>query len=160
MNEQINTYILRKKKEQKSIIDQMLVSEGIYKKVPYEPSCDAKLEFEVKTQQYFHKKPIKLTDEEYEQIKVICEETEQLRRNCQTEKIVQYKNSAIATALKVVAVLIFIVGFIIGLVLCDATNWNDPTVVIVSWVMSLISGLLFLASAKIIDLLNEIKHRL
>lgn len=138
----------------------MLVSEGIYEKVPCDPSSDAKSEFEVETQQHFHKKPIKLTDEEYEQIKVICEETEQIRRNCQSEKIVQYKNPAIATTLKVVAVLIFIVGFIIGLVLCDATNWKDPTVVIVSWVMSLISGLLFLASAKIIDLLNEIKHRL
>ena len=160
MNEQIRTYILRKKKEQKSIIDQMLVSEGIYKKVPYDPYCDTKSELDVETKQYIHKKPIKLTEEEYEQIKIICEETEQLRRNCQLEKIVQYKNPVIAMVLKVVAVLIFIVGFIIGLVLCDATNWRDPTVVIVSWVISLISGLLFLTSAKTIDLLNEIKYKL
>lgn len=157
MNEQISTYILEKKKEQKSIIDQMLISEGIYIKKTYDPYSNTKAEYDVKTKQYVQKEPIKLTDEEYEQIKVICEETERLRQNCQTKDTDQC-NSAIATVLKVVAVLIFIVGFIIGLVLCEATRWKDPTILIVSWVMSLISGLLFLSFAKIINLLNDIKH--
>jgi len=60
----------------------------------------------------------------------------------------------VSRVLKVIAIVVFIIGFISGLVIwANATNF---IVLIVMWASSFVAGMLFLGLAEIIKLLQEI----
>lgn len=70
--------------------------------------------------------------------------------------------NAIATAIRVIAVLTYISGFITGIVLGDnlssyySYNW---TATIICWIASIIIGTFILGFSEIIKLLDEIKNK-
>ena len=143
MNKIVIDYINRTKEEEKEKIAQVLMSKGIYEK-KFVDSFHSNAKWDSNAQQYFITKPIKITNEEYEQLKDIVKPKTQ---------------TAISICLQVIAWIIFIVGFIMGIILGQDHYWNDVVTPIICWATSLISGVLFLAIAKTINLLNDIKNK-
>ena len=93
----------------------------------------------------YRKKPIEVTDEEYEKIK----------KNSKTKAI--SSDNLIANILIIIAWIIFIVGIIAGISLWISTE--EITLALPYWCISFISGTMFLGFAEIIKLLEAIKNK-
>lgn len=157
MHEKLKKYFEKAEEKENKLTAQELISVGLYEK-EYSEKNKYSYEFpnsewdeENKIQKYFKKVPIQLTDEECEKFKKI------------------YYNSAlkhthpIANALSVIAFLIYIGGFIAGIVLgVETAEYYEDfafSVAFIYWAIALISGTLFLGFAEIIKLLNDIKNK-
>ena len=104
------------------------------------------------TNKYYKKVPVEITDEEYQEVK----------KYSKGDVLVQ-NNNPIATTLRVIAVLVYIVGFIGGIVIGDAVaeyswefSWGTA---FIYWFVSFFSGTTILGFAEIIQLLHDIKNK-
>ena len=108
---------------------------------------------------YYKKVPIEITDSEYEQ----------LLKFCKTENKAN-KTNTVATVLTAIAWIIFIGGFVSGIVLGNVEvtkgviyTYTDTefsfTIAFTYWAISFISGFFILGFAEIIKLLNDIKNK-
>lgn len=157
MHEKLKEYFGKAEEKENKLTAQELISAGLYEKEYSEKNeysheyPDSEWDEENKKQKYFKKVPIQLTDEECEKFKKI------------------YYSSAlkptnpIASALSIIAVLIYFGGFIAGIVLgveaADLYKDFAFSVAFVYWATALISGTLFLGFAEVIKLLNDIKNK-
>lgn len=93
-----------------------------------------------------------ISDEEYEEVKKYA-------RHIPEEK----GNNSVALMLKVIAWIVFIGGFILGIVLgSEAADYNSEfafSVALIYWGIALVSGTLFLGFAEVINLLEAIKRK-
>lgn len=164
MNEVVKHYIERKQKEieQKNAKAKAkkLIALGLFEKLyegeeGYDPQNGC-YEWSDEKQKgvYYNKIAIEVTDEEYEEIlKVSGEETK-----------IDAKGNKIATALKVIAWVIYGIGFILGLVLSSEPGYYGDEMNFVAafvyWCVAFVSGTIFLGFAEIVRLLDEIKKKL
>lgn len=96
---------------------------------------------------YFKYVPIEVTDEEYKKI---------LKYELGNSK----QNNNVASTLKVIAWIIYIGGFIIGIILAGTLNIYSTfsfAVALIYWAIAFISGTISLGFAEIIQLLEMIK---
>lgn len=101
---------------------------------------------------YYKKVPIEITDEEYQEIKKYSK-----------DDFLAQNNNPIAFTLKVIAILVYIVGFIGGIVMGNAVaeyswdfSWGSA---FIFWFVSFFSGTTILGFAEIIQLLHDIKNK-
>lgn len=120
------------------------------------PECqyDSKTDVTV----YYRNVPIAVTEEEFWRLR-------EASKYGKTEK--EETSNGVSIALKVIAWIIFVGGFIIGLVLgaeggssYGSRNEFDFVAAVSSWATAFVSGIIFLGFAEIIKLLNDIKNRL
>ncbi|MBQ7096620.1 MAG: hypothetical protein IJN96_00935 [Clostridia bacterium] len=104
------------------------------------------------TNKYYKKVPVEITEEEYEEVKKYSKDS---------VKVVT--DNSIAATLKVIAVFVYIVGFIAGVViggaLTDYTRDFSWGTAFACWFLSLFSGTTVLGFAEIIQLLTDIKNK-
>lgn len=107
---------------------------------------------------YYKKTLLEVTDEEYEEIKKY------------SQKRYTSTNNPVATALTVIAWIVFIGGFIIGIASANVevikgvyytytTTEFSLTIALTYWCIALISGTFLLGFAEIIKLLDDIKKK-
>lgn len=159
MHELLNAFISKKENELKEKKEQekngLLLSKGLFEKVYSEDNTyDSEYcysDWKDGKSYYYKKVPIEITDNEYEKLKELCEPSE-----------IKEENATLATILKVIAWLIFIGGFIAGLIFGEEAGYYEFSfaVALIYWVVSFISGIFILGFAKIIELLNTIKNTL
>ena len=172
MHQSVQNYLNKKENESKARQlkekNDLLIKLGLYEK---EYSADGRYSYMYKerewdsqsdTHRYFRKVPVEVSDSEYEEIlkyqKLDTDSTD-----------VSYTNT-ISTALKVIAWIIFIGGFISGIALGNVevvkgvyytyteTEFSFAHA-FTYWAISFISGMSFLGFAEIIKLLTDIKHK-
>ena len=115
-------------------------------------------EYDQVTQQgkYFRKIPISVTDEEYAEILKYSNIAISQDENNDTKS----GNNSIATVFTVIAVIIFIAGFFVGLFLGEEIGYKFSIgVASICWGSSFLSGMFMLGFAEIIKLLNAIKNK-
>ena len=100
---------------------------------------------------FYKKRAIEVSDSEYEEI-LKCQQI----KNSINNKTVATKNK-VATTFKVIAIVIFAIGFIVGIVIGAVTELFTTT--LLYWVICFISGMIFLGFAEVIKLLNDIKNK-
>lgn len=169
MNDKVKEFLNSKKEaEQKKYEEEKqktLIELGLFEKV-YSPNDNYSEEYSSyewdsanSTNKYYKKVTIEITDEEYQEVKKYSKKEETT------------ENNPIATALTVIAWVIFIGGVIagcaMGMVEVQRGNYYTYTdtefsfaVAFVYWCVSLISGTMFLGFAEIIKLLDAIKKKL
>ena len=166
MQDSVKKYIDRKKEEIKQQRDAFLIEEGMYTKeyAPDDKQSDEFHEYEWSIKEnknrFYKKVAIEITDEEFEMVKELNEKTKKIHR----------VNNPVGVALQVIAWIIFIGGFIAGIVLGNvevtkgiyysytATEFSFA-IAFTYWSVSLISGMLFLGLSEAIKLLNEINNK-
>ena len=134
---------------------QNLIEAGLYEK-EYSKNDQYSLEYPYSEDnslgqtKYYKLVAINITDEEYEEVKkyVTC--------NKKVEK-----NSAIAVLLAIIGILLYVCGFIAGIVLGDEYGVYsfEFSVAFITWISSFIVGTVFLGFGKIISLLEEINNK-
>lgn len=151
MNPKLSDYFAQKRLEEKQARDALLVSQGLYEKV-YAPSNEWSEEYpeneydpEQQRNRYFKKTAIEVTDEEYEQIKKYAFASNSLPETNDIAKILTF-----------IACAIYIVGIIAGIIIVEPMG---IAVSVVCWVITAISGTMFLGFAEIIKLLQSIKNK-
>ena len=168
MNEKLKEFLDAKKEaEQKKYEEEKqktLIELGLFEKV-YSPDDNYSEEYSCcewdsanLTNKYYKKVTVEITDEEYQEVKKYSKKEETT------------ENNPIATALTVIAWIVFIGGFIAGIALGTVEvergyyyTYTDTefsfVVAFVYWCVSLISGTMFLGFAEIIKLLDAIKKK-
>ena len=114
---------------------------------------------------YYKEEPIQITDEEFEEVRKYYNPK---KHDClDTES----DDNGIATALTVIAWIIFICGFILGIILgadvaetsryfSDSSSEFSISTALITWAVSFISGIAFLGFAEIIKLLHDINNKI
>ena len=155
MNPKLSDYFAQKRLEEKQARDALLVSQGLYEKV-YAPNDEwseeydeaypeNELDSERQTIRYFKKVAIEVTDEEYEQIKKYAFASNSLP-----------ETNDVAKALTFIAYAVYIVGLIAGIIIAAPMG---IVVSVVCWIITAISGTMFLGFSEIIKLLQSIKNK-
>ena len=151
MNPKLSDYFAQKRLEEKQARDALLISQGLYEK-EYAPSDEwseeyPENEYDQKREIYcyFKKVAIEVTDEEYEQIKKYAFASNSLPETNDIAKILTF-----------IACAIYIVGIIAGIIIVEPMG---IAVSVVCWVITAISGTMFLGFAEIIKLLQSIKNK-
>lgn len=141
---------LKNKMEEK---EKVLIDLGLYEKV-YSPDDDYSVEYswvewdnELSKNRYYKKVVVQVSDEEYEEIKKY------------SSKEVKKEKNVIATILTVVAWIMYIGGFILGIVLGSTLGGDSFIFVLIYWIAFFIGGTMYLAFAEIIKLLMDIKNK-
>lgn len=161
MNEKLQAYFedynSKSEHKEKELRDEILIEEGLYEIETVEDDKDYDhVEYDAAGYPIFYKyKPFEVTDEEFAKIKEI---------NDSKYKIFHTQSNGVATVLKVIAWLTYILGFFAGIAACAEINKyssdaGGTTVLFTWWAAAFISGSLFLGFAEIINLLNDIKHK-
>lgn len=165
MNSKLEEFFSKAKSAQKQNRDNHLIELGLTEKV-YSPDGSYSAEYHLKDyndssenrDKYYKTAPIRVTEEEYEQI-------------LEAEKSSnQSSNNVVAKALTVIAVLTYIGGFISGWVLANkevlvgtyytyASTEFVFSIAITWWIAALISGTMMLGFAEIIKLLDIISKK-
>lgn len=101
---------------------------------------------ETKEVRYFKKLPILVSEEEYEKI---------VEANSKTKKVENSEN-AIAYALKIIAVLIYVIGAIVGLAMLFSEQAEGGLYALAK---AAVWGTAFLGFAEVIKLLEDIKRK-
>lgn len=127
-------------------------SKGYSKEYPF---CDNSLQ----KPRYYKNVFLPVTDEEYEKLKFLDEKIENLSPNNDYKKV---KHNPYETALKVIGIIIFILGFISGILVWVQLRNSTIDLLgleycIITWASSFISGISFLAFGEIIGLLDRKK---
>lgn len=177
MNEVVKQYLDKKQaaivEEKKRLRDEYLIENGLFNKEYIAPGYkvpdDAEYEWDAKsgTSNYYKKVAIEVTDEEFEEIKKTVDEYNEVQGTSYTEA----PRNNVATALKVIAWLVYIGGFIAGIALAFVDESVEglyrtylKTVFSFSnafsyWCIAFGCGTLFLGLSEIINLLNDIKNK-
>ena len=135
---------------------ELLISNGLCEKIysqdnVYSPEFQ---HFDSEANRWYRLQPIEVTDEELERIK-------------KYSTVVEYSekpSNGVATAIRVIAVITFILGFIVGIAagMVDV-GYRDTefyfSVALTYWVVTAVSGIMLLGFAEIISLLNDIKNK-
>jgi len=174
MNPKLEKYLFEKREERQNLINQkkneLLLREGLYEEVlvgrgqveSYEKNVESKWNFSTGEFEYFKQIPIKISDEEYEVLKEVCAPLE--------EEVLDNTVNKIGIALTVIAYVVYLCGFILGIVMGNVeveggylytysyTEFSFA-IAVVYWAVSLISGTMFLGFAEIIKLLDAIKRK-
>lgn len=154
MNDKVEEYLNKKRKEYEDARAKKLIDLGIYEK-EYSPSSEgtsseypySEYNENTYTWRYYKKIPCSVTDEEY-------------------EEIMKYSNTSVAKVddisnadgvFKGVAIIIWILGFIGGAITIDEFSWISAFSV---WTGTFIFGLQIFGMGKIIELLSDIKYKL
>lgn len=163
MNERLAAFLNAERKRDEEEKRKTLFELGLVERV-YAPDNKYSSEFYLcewspdgSAQRYYKNVPIEITDEEYQEVKK-C-----LNRNTSTK-------NPVATTLTVISWIIFIGGFIAGIVLgkqpvIRGTYYQHVDMefsfaaALVWWATSFISGMIFLGFAEIIKLLHAIKNK-
>ena len=172
MNGFLEVYLNRKKAAKNAaetrIKHNILIEEGLYTKV-YAPenATDEELkEYQYYDTAYYKCVPIEVTDEEFEEVlkyrKISDNVEENLREIEQDDEPDNYNGVAICFI--VFAVLTFVGGFILGIVMGVAGAYGSDSdfnfgLAIVYWVASFVSGMMFIAIAEVLKLLTAIKNK-
>ena len=114
---------------------------------------DYEYDQETKEGRYFKKIPINVTDEEYAEI---LKYYSNIAINQDENNEIKSGNNSIATVFTVIAVIIFIAGFFVGLYLGEEIGYDVASI---CWGSSFLSGMFVLGFAEIIKLLNAIKNK-
>lgn len=158
MNEKLQSYLEKKREENRARFesdrDARLIAAGLFEKrfSPTNKENDPEYPFgmwnkEEQRMMYYKKVAIPVTDEEYEEF---------LKVNPTTPAVQEEASSnGVATALKVIAVIIYILCGLVGLV---AMIGNFVTGLVVM-VMGFVSGTIFLGFGEIIKLLQQISDK-
>ena len=169
MNKQITDFLATRKAAEEEKYEKekqkILIELGLVEK-KYSPDGNYSNEFYLSewdsansTTKFYKNVPIEITDEEYQEVKE-CLKIEETT-----------SNNPISTALTVIAWVLFIGGFIAGIVFGTVEvekgyyyTYTDTefsfAIAFVYWCTSLISGTMFLGFAEIIKLLDTIKKKL
>lgn len=151
MNPMLSDYLRNKKFHSKELSDakktQILLQEGLYTK-EYSNEYSSEYSFSDGDGQYYKRIPIEVTDEEFQEILKYVETPN------------EHDNNKFGTAMKVVAILIFIAGFILGIVLGNQEFGFNFGITAIYWGSFFASGMFFLGISEIIELLNDIKHNI
>ena len=153
MNEKVAAYIEAQKAcaraEYESETAKTLIELGIFEK-EYSPSQEyndkyplSEYDYEKQVYKYYRHVPVEISDEDYEELKKYT-------------GISKSKRSAVATMLIVIAVVVYVFGFIGS---CFLVDLYDVAGLIVGWVATFISGTLYLGFAAIVQLLYDIKNK-
>ncbi len=161
MNEKLKSFFNEHKAQDEGKKAEFLISLGLYER-EYSSNSTYSVDYpciewdeEEKKQKYYKKVAIEVTDEEYAEVK-----------RCINSENVDKKNP-VAIALIAIAWIVFVVGFILGIVLGTEEvvyRYRTETefsfaVAMVYWVVSLVSGIMILGFAEIIKLLESIKNK-
>ncbi len=166
MNEKVRAFLETKKAEEKRMFEEekqeKLVAIGLCDKV-YSPNNTYNEEYPLSEwdedsskYKYFKVIPVEITNEEYEEVKKYTNTSDNSRTNI------------IATILTIIAWIIFLGGFFAGIslgnVVVDPHDVIDGTkfsfaIALTYWSVSLISGIIILAFAEIIKILDDIKRK-
>ncbi len=187
MNKQVSDYLDNKRSEiekaHRKEKEELLMSLNMYEKV-YSPTdtrsdeynCSDYSAIEGKVK-YFKRIPIQITDEEFEEIKKLnaMTDTQSINTPTVSKPKVMIENTTdesnkIATLLYVIAWIIFIGGFIIGIKFANVEvvkgnyyHYADTefslTLAIMYWGISFISGLVFIGFSEVIRLLTGIRNK-
>ncbi len=167
MNNAVQKFLEKKRQElnnnNEKTKNDYLISLGLYEKI-YSPDNKYSKEFnfsewdtEAQINRWFKKIVFDVTDEEFEEIKKLCGEN----KNTSLDN-----SNPVATALTVIAILIFLCGFIAGIVLGNVEVGSIYThtefsfaIAFTYWAISFISGIMMLGFAEIIKLLTSIKNK-
>lgn len=100
---------------------------------------------------YFKTVPIEVSDEEYAEILKYQKNSKRGAKN------------AVSVVFKVMAWIIFIGGFLAGIVLATALEYDvgggfSFAIALAYWVMALVSGMAFFGFGEIIQLLTDIRN--
>ncbi len=160
MHEKVKEFLAKKQaEEQKKYAkekERVLESLGIVEK-EYSNNTSYTVEYpyyewgsESQSGRYYKKNKIDVTDEEYEMIKKYNKEES------------YFSSNTIATFLTVIAVIVFVIGFIGGIVLGNTFeiryDFNTP-LMFATWVICAVNGIFILGFAEIIKLLQAIKDK-
>lgn len=165
MNEILQKYIqemqYEKAAQEKAERDERLINAGLCKIVYIDNNAsdesvyinDSEAEYDPKSGRYYKKVPVELTDEEYEEFSKVYDD-----QPCEEA------NNNVATVLKVIAWIIYIGGFIAGIVLGNVGNTSYHSdfsfpLAFGCWGAVFVSGTLVLGFAEIIKLLTEIRNK-
>ncbi len=162
MDERIKAFLDKKKREiemkKEKQKEETLISLGLYEKV-YSPDgqCTNEYSFSEWDEnggkfRYYKKVPFNSSDEEFEEIKKVCK--------IETAKPATRGNS-VATLLSVIAWIIYICGFIIGIGIFGR-NSNEKGAflsMLLYWFVALISGTIMLFLSELIKIFNDIKNK-
>lgn len=160
MNEKLKQYLDEKDKLQKELSEKkksdLLIREGLYEKEYSDGYNDEYSWYDNLEGKYYRKVPIEITDEEYQLLKEVCKSD--------NEKSANYNvKNGVAKALIFIACIIYIFGFIAGIGSgTDAAEYYSEfnfIVALIYWVVTLVSGTMFLGFAEIIKLLEAIKRK-
>ena len=161
MNEKVKEFLDAKKAEEIKKYEKekadTLLELGLYEK-EYSPTNSYSSEYSyyewdetIKANRYFKIASINITDEEYEEIKKYNREPEVIRSN------------PVANIFKVIAWVIFIIGFIIGLTMgIELAEYSEEFAwgaAFIYWCISFVIGMMFIGFAEIISLLEKIKNK-
>lgn len=158
MNEKLKEFLDAKKEaEQKKYEEEKqktLIELGLFEKV-YSPDDNYSEEYSCcewdsanSTNKYYKKVTVEITDEEYQEVKKYSD-----LKNNDNDK------NPIATILKVIAVIVYIAGFIASFFLGVDRYGDISAMVMVWWIVFFISGTIYLGFAEIIQLLEDIKKK-
>ena len=117
-------------------------------------------EFSEDSNRYYKKVSVPITDEEYEQLRDLDEQMREIdleikEFNAKIDVSTSEGQSGYEIVLIIIAVLVFISGFITG---CAWMYMGRGGYGVLIWIGSFASGFPFLAFAKMISLLNSIKR--
>lgn len=140
--------IERKKYEDEK--EQLLVELDLYEKL-YSPDGNYSNEYffqewdeSNKKCKYFKKIPLNISDEEYEVLKKYSNKKEK---------------NGIVTILTVIAWVIYVSGFILGIILAANSYEGSFLLLMGCWIGTFVSGTMYLGFAEIIKLLIDIKNK-
>ncbi len=158
MNEQVKAFLDAKKDAEKKKYEEQknktLLELGLFEIVYSEKegySNDfpySEYDNETSKDRWYKKEVISISDDEYEEVKKYLQLEEE-----------ENKQNLIATLLKVIGVVVYIVGFIAAFPLSVDSYGDTTPMVIVWWIIFFISGTFYLGFAEIIQLLNDIKNK-
>ncbi len=175
MHQLVQDYLNKKEKESiersRKEKNDLLIKLGLYEKVYSEKNLYSseypEREWDAKSDsnRYFKKVPVEVSDSEYAEILKYQKDTS----GTNNDQTVSYTNS-LSTAFKALAWIIFIGGFISGIVFgrVEVTKgyyytYNETefsfTLALIYWAASFIGGMFFLGFSEIIRLLTDIKHK-
>lgn len=155
MNERVKEFLDAKKEAEKKKYEEkkqkILFEAGLYEKVyvdEYDDETFCEYDDTAQAQAYYKMAPVKVTDEEFEEIKKYIEPQD-----------IENDKNPIATILKVIAVIVYIAGFIASFFLGVDRYGDVSAMVMVWWIVFFISGTIYLGFAEIIKLLDAIKRK-
>lgn len=167
MNEKLEKYLKKLENEKIKSYQEYLQRQGVYDGIEYSPNNMWSSEYPCcDDQKRFYKKiPIELTAEDIEKIDKyidIEKKDEDKNKNISADNdnrnfsVNYYEKNYIAVAIKVIAILTYIVGFICGIVFGGADYEFSWGLAFTYWCAFAVSGTITLGFAEVINLLNQI----
>jgi len=151
MHEKVKQFIERQEREKVRRREQHLIKLGLAEKEYSEDWHQDYPHWDSVAKKYYKLVPVDVTDEEYA---TICSYVKQ-------EEKKSSKKNPVATVSKVIGWVILVGGFLAGLILASLYNYGfDWAIAIGYWEFALLSGIIFLALAEIITLLQQIKTKM